>query len=98
MSKEDITEYNKWVAECNATMNSNQLIVNRNSNLMSGISFKPLKSIPTNIYETHSFSEAEKLIEKYKNENNANWDYNNRQVTLMNDIITRYNLMVTIFQ
>lgn len=86
-SKEDLTEYNQWVAECNSTVTSNQLIVAKYPQLMSGITFKQLKSIPLN--------SDNKTITKYKNENQSAYEHNNQQADLVNEIIMRYNLMVT---
>lgn len=86
-TKEDLTEYNQWVAECNATVTSNQLLVAKYPQFMSGITFKQLKSIPLN--------SDNKTIAKYKSENETIQQYNNQQADLVNEIIMRYNLMVT---
>ena len=82
-----MNEYNQWVAESNATVTSKQLLVAKYPQLMSGITFKQLKSIPLNI--------DNKTIPKYKNENQTAYEYNNQQVDLVNEIIMRYNLMST---
>lgn len=86
-TKEDLTEYNQWVAECNSTVTSNQLIVAKYPQLMSGITFKQLKSIPLN--------SNNKTIAKYKSENQSAYEHNNQQADLVNQIIMQYNLMVT---
>ena len=83
-------EYNQWVSECNSTVTSNQLIVAKYPQLMSGITFKQLKSIPLN--------SDNKTIAKYKSENQATYEHNNKQADLVNEIIMRYNLMITLFQ
>ena len=89
-TKEDLTEYNQWVSECNSTVTSNQLIVAKYPQLMSGITFKQLKSIPLN--------SDNKTIAKYKSENQATYEHNDKQADLVNEIIMRYNLMITLFQ